>query len=227
VPSDCESTNEVVIVEKFPEHVFRVPFLTQLICCSILGHHLGTNRPPQFIHIIRNPVCVARSIALKMQSDQSWFGVKLMRKWSCLSLICHAHLDFPSGFASRFLPSRVLTEGSSQIHFPSSSSFQRYFAMGLVEWGLSVIYAREGRSFLQQVRGIEDASRLYMEIFYEDLVTSPSETIGRTWARKNVNKERIRGDPTPEEFDVLRSLEDSPLKQLIDDITRRCDRAYV
>lgn len=106
----------VVIVEKFPEHAFRLEFLS-----SICGKGLGPRRC-KFIHMTRDGVDVARSVA-RFGNEASWYGVK-GTKWQLLSA-------FPLGLSADF-----------SAHLESRDLGVRLFSRGLVEWALSLETAR-------------------------------------------------------------------------------------
>lgn len=152
--SDCvegvsRAERRVVVVEKFPEHAFRVEFLS-----AICGQGLGPRRC-KFIHMIRDGVDVARSVA-RFGNAASWYGVKDDTKWrQLLSLLSESPLGLGAAF---------------QRHLESSDVGVRLFARGLVEWALSMEAARSGASAV-----IEESPCL--ELRYEDLIASPSSSL--------------------------------------------------
>jgi len=138
-----------IVLEKFPEHAFRLPFLAT-ICERGLGP--GTC---SFVHLIRDGVDVARSIA-GFGSSAAWYGVKGDWKWQQLvAILGDRGLGLGEEY-TRFLKSRDLkTQG---------------FARGLVEWALTVEAAREGAKALA-------SSASFLEVRYEDLVANPEGTL--------------------------------------------------
>ncbi|CAE8693309.1 unnamed protein product [Polarella glacialis] len=139
-----------IILEKFPEHAFRIGLLEE-ISASGLGPGRCT-----FIHLWRNGVEVARSIA-RFGSSASWYGVKGERKWCQLAeLMQRSELGLSAEF-------RAWLEEPTPLE-------ARLFARGLVEWYLTVQAARDGLKALR-------ATTKFIEVRYEELLESPGKIL--------------------------------------------------
>lgn len=101
------SASKVWLLEKFPEHVFRLPLLRRLLPgCRVL-------------HLVRRALPVARSIATFAPS--AWYGAR-DAKWRQLL----------GELQSRFRPGPALLEALEE-----GPPQRRLLARGLVEWALS------------------------------------------------------------------------------------------
>lgn len=137
-----------VIVEKFPEHCFRLPFL-EAVCTAGLGPERCV-----FLHVVRNGVDVARSIA-SFENLAAWYGVKGDAKWRELSRLIEP-LSLGPEFRRRL----------DNSHEPAMQLFCR----GLVEWALCL---QAGRA------GMHAVGSPSLEIRYEDLLAEPVATMQR------------------------------------------------
>mmetsp|Transcript_43702 Transcript_43702/g.126183 ORF Transcript_43702/g.126183 Transcript_43702/m.126183 type:complete len:448 (+) Transcript_43702:65-1408(+) len=163
-PQPGQISRTAVVVEKFPEHAFRLPFLASM-CQDALGPSQCT-----FLHLIRDGVDVARSISA-FENPAVWYGVKDEWKWQCLRELC-----FPnSGPGDRKVPpvpACQLDLGDDFVKFldmPRTDQHCR-FARGLVEWAASVLAARNG------AKQAEDSST-WLEIRYEELTSKPAQVL--------------------------------------------------
>jgi len=101
----------VTILEKFPEHIFRLELLRKL-----------TGGQARFVYLKRSAVAVARSVARFAQA--AWYGAR-DQKWKQLKEQLQKHFT-PSG---QLLMVLEATTGAPE---------RLLFARGLVEWALSV-----------------------------------------------------------------------------------------
>lgn len=194
-----------VIIEKFPEHAFRLPFLAQL----------RQSRMPQgacsFIHMLRDGVEVARSIA-RFASSAAWYGVRDDWKWRVLLGLLEVEEATMSAGQRVRATFRKLTE--------ASDLGARLFARGLVEWALSVRAAR---------RGAEAAAGAgWLELRYEDLLVDPDAALAAAEhllglspspAARRCAREALRGrpggPPSTVEAKVLAALHQSFIEALL------------
>lgn len=197
-----------VVLEKFPEHAFRLPLLA-----AACGASLGAGRC-SFLHLVRDGVDVARSIA-RFEPAAAWYGVKGDWKWGQLAALSEAAggLDLSEAFGG---------------HLRASRDEERLFARGLVEWALSVRAARDGHGELQPPAP-------WLEVRYEELLARPAEVIaaieallglGPCEAVRRAAAETLRPAPEPRplgrvEAEVLLSARGSRIEGLL----RECGRA--
>jgi len=138
-----------LVVEKFPEHAFRLPLLADM--CQT---HLGPGRCT-FMHIIRDGVDTSRSIAA-FENPAAWYGVKDEWKWKSLRdvILPNSSAPYPLDLSEEFVALLDL----------KSSDKKCRFARGLVEWAASVLAARKGAEQASEAR--------YLEIRYEELISN-------------------------------------------------------
>lgn len=188
-----------VLVEKLPEHSFRLPFLA-----AVCERNLRRGGRCFFIHVVRNGVDVARSIA-RFEDLGTWYGAKDEWKWRALV----AHLRATGAWTAAEPAGSAMSDAFVAMLDDSSNAERRRFARGLVEWGASVLAAREGAACCcdaptawSGIRGAtcpeaseeeamgacEDAAAAstggstlpaYIEVRYEDLVADPAATLGQ------------------------------------------------
>ncbi|CAL1167361.1 unnamed protein product [Cladocopium goreaui] len=177
-------TQPVTVLEKLPEHVFRVALLRRL-----WG---GTAR---FIFLRRDGLAVARSVARFVQA--AWYGAR-DEKWRQLK-------DQLSKF---FTPSG---EFLAVLEAPTEPR-KLLFARGLVEWALSVRAAAEAAGSDMLEISYEELTRdpsAVLEQVEAFLFASPPERGDvDTWARQTLRREPEAGLATAE-LEVLELLKGS------------------
>lgn len=198
---------KVLVLEKFPEHAFRISFLAEL-CERVLGPDRCC-----FIHVVRNGVDVARSIR-RFNNPSAWYGTKGEQKWRCLREFMDVNRDehWPREIGDG-LVARV----------DGLDTQQKLFSRGLVEWALSIHFARSSLQDLGDFR-----KQRLMEVRYEDLVVNPEGVLASLenfielpacGAVSNFAKSAIRKrspcEPTNSELIVLRSARGSLVEQLL------------
>uniref|UniRef100_A0A7S1LNB5 Uncharacterized protein n=1 Tax=Alexandrium catenella TaxID=2925 RepID=A0A7S1LNB5_ALECA len=216
-----QTKREAVVVEKFQEHCFRLPFLAEL------SQKHGPGRC-SFLHIIRDGVDVARSIASSADAA-SWYGVKGEWKWKCLREIILPSTGEPSEGrrASPPLPHCVLDLGPEFVAFlemPRTDERCR-FSRGLVEWAASILAARHG--------GQEAQDCVYKEMHYKDLMSNPAVALvsmldhldlepsaaARQCARQTLTMKPSRSFNTAER-EVLLAAQGSKVEKLLKEMGR-------
>lgn len=93
-------SNRIVVLEKFPEHAFRLPFLSEVCSRQGLRCHV--------LHLVRGGFDVARSIA-RFTAAGSWYGAKGEWKWRQLAALleaCDGLSSYPQQHGPRSLAPR-------------------------------------------------------------------------------------------------------------------------
>lgn len=219
------TTRQALVVEKFPEHAFRLPFLADL-CKAEFGPNRCT-----FVHIIRDGLDVARSIAA-FENPAAWYGVKDEWKWRCLCEFIAPGMGKGGAAAS----DEAYTAPDVESFLDVGEDFVRYlqaqrtdeqcrFARGLAEWAVSVLAARHGSEEAKEAR--------YVEVRYEELLDSPAKALAAlanilelepSAAARQRAKEalvaRPSKPPTDQEREVLMSARGSRIEELLREFGR-------
>eukprot|EP00916_Digyalum_oweni_P011138 GHVL01018500.1.p1 GENE.GHVL01018500.1~~GHVL01018500.1.p1 ORF type:complete len:463 (+),score=57.36 GHVL01018500.1:22-1410(+) len=133
--SSKDQTDITVMIDKTPEHCFKVPYLM-----NILGSNIS------FVHIVRDGIAVARSIS-KFDA-YSWYGVKNEQKWVSLRELAmqkrfriNSHLFGDDSLLGPRIAGDNFHLADSQLQ--DNPVEARSYCRGLVEWTLSIVYAEE------------------------------------------------------------------------------------
>jgi len=159
-----QTSRPSLVVEKFPEHAFRLPFLANM-CREELGPHRCT-----ILHIIRDGVDTARSIAA-FENPAAWYGVKDEWKWRCLREIILPGSDGSGADKVGWLPHCQLDVSDEFVRYLEMPRTEEHcrFARGLAEWAASVLAARHGAE--------QATDSQYVEVRYEDLIANPAQAL--------------------------------------------------